>query len=168
MASARAGTSSCSAAVAIGLAGPIVWLPVCLCGTFHWWFFNDARGSICNGSGTFWWHQPPSFQGGRPAFFGVAGPTLSDPIGDAPASICEWTPMGTCTTQARLVRADKGIFCLCPIGPVGYCTVASECAGEGLKGPWGEGVVESLASSQSVSVVPSSSCALLLKGHKSN
>ena len=66
-------------------------------------------------------------------FLEFAGPTLSGPMGDAPASICGWTPMGT--RKARLVRADKGIFCLCPIGPVGHIGI-QECW-RGYKGPMG-------------------------------
>ena len=68
-------------------------------------------------------------------FLEFAGPTLSGPMGDAPASICGWTPMGT--RKARLVRADKGIFCLCPIGPVGYHGI--RVCRRGFKGPMGRG-----------------------------
>ena len=68
-------------------------------------------------------------------FLEFAGPTFSGPMGDAPASICGWTPMGT--RKARLVRADKGIFCLCPIGPVGYRGI--RVCRRGFKGPMGRG-----------------------------
>ena len=41
------------------------------------------------------------------------------------------------TRKARLVRADKGIFCLYPIGPVGYHGI--RVCRRGFKGPMGRG-----------------------------
>ena len=128
MPSARARTSTCSPLVANGLAGQFVRLPVC--GTFKWWYFNAVRGSICNGSGGF--NPPPSKVVDR-AIFGVAGPTLSGQVGGATGVVPEWH--AHLTTCARLVRADKGRFCLCPIGPVGHLGI-QECW-RGYKGPMG-------------------------------
>ena len=99
-------------------------------GTFNWWHCNDARGSICNGSGGF--NPPPSKVVDR-AIFGVAGPTLSGQVGGATGVVPEWH--AHLTTCARLVRADKGRFCLCPIGPVGHLGI-QECW-RGYKGPMG-------------------------------
>ena len=132
-ATARPRTSSCSVAVAIGLAGPVVRLPVC--GTFLWWHCNDARGSICNGV---WWLQPPSYQCGRPRTFW-----------SLPAQPCraQWETRrlqsagGLQWVQENLDWYERTKAYSAFVRSDQSATVASECAGEGLKGPWEEGVV---------------------------
>ena len=131
MASARARTSTCSPLVANGLAGQFVRLPVC--GTFKWWYFNAVRGSISNmacGS------VPPFPPWSAAQLFEFAGQSLSGQVGGATGVVPEWHAL--LTTCARLVRADKGRFCLCPIGPVGHLGI-QECW-RCYKGPMGEGV----------------------------
>ena len=66
-------------------------------------------------------------------FLEFAGPFLSGQVGGATGVVPEWH--AHLTTCARLVRADKGRFCLCPIGPVGYRGI-QECW-RGFKGPMG-------------------------------
>jgi hypothetical protein len=65
--------------------------------------------------------------------FEFAGQSLSGQVGGATGVVPQWH--GHLTTFARLVRADKGRFCLCPIGPVGYRGI-QECW-RGFKGPMG-------------------------------
>ncbi len=128
MPSARARTSICSPLVANGLAGQFVRLPVC--GTFKWWYFNAIRGSIFNlacGS------VPPFPPWSVAQVFEFAGQSLSGQVGGATGVVPEWHAL--LTTCARLVRADKGRFCLCPIGPVGHLGI-QECW-RGYKGPMG-------------------------------
>ena len=128
MASARARTSTCSPLVANGLAGQFVRLPVC--GTFKWWYFNAVRGSISNmacGS------VPPFPPWSAAQLFEFAGQSLSGQVGGATGVVPEWHAL--LTTCARLVRADKGRFCLCPIGPVGHLGI-QECW-RCYKGPMG-------------------------------
>ena len=71
-------------------------------------------------------------------FLEFAGPTLSGPMGDAPASICGWTPMGT--RKARLVHERTKAYSAF-VRSDQSATLASKSAGEAIKGPWGEGVV---------------------------
>ena len=128
MPSARARTSTCSPLVANGLAGQFVRLPVC--GTFKWWYFNAVRGSISNmacGS------VPPFPPWSVAQVFEFAGQSLSGQVGGATGVVPEWHAL--LTTCARLVRADKGRFCLCPIGPVGYRGI--RVCRRGFKGPMG-------------------------------
>ena len=128
MASARARTSTCSPLVANGLAGQFVRLPVC--GTSKWWYFNAVRGSISNmacGS------VPPFPPWSAAQLFEFAGQSLSGQVGGATGVVPEWHAL--LTTCARLVRADKRRFCLCPIGPVGHLGI-QECW-RCYKGPMG-------------------------------
>ena len=118
------------AAVANGLVGHFVRLLVC--GTFYWWHCNDARGSICNGPGGF---NPCLANVVDRALFEIAGSSLSRPAGGVPTAVHKWCAM--LTTKARLVRADKGISCLCPIRPVGFRGIRVRW--RGYKGPMGKG-----------------------------
>ena len=68
-------------------------------------------------------------------FLEFAGPFLSGQVGGATGVVPEWH--AHLTTCARLVRADKGRFCLCPIGPVGYRGI--RVCRRGFKGPMGRG-----------------------------
>ena len=106
-----------------------------MCGTFLWWHCNDARGSICNGV---WWLQPPSYQCGRPRTFW-----------SLPAQPCraQWETRrlqsagGLQWVQEKLDWYERTKAYSAFVRSDQSATMASECAGEGLKGPWGEGVV---------------------------